>query len=376
MKKRVISILLSAAMISSMVVAGGVTAHAEENVTLNVFDAHAYGLEEYDEMVKAFEESHPGVTVDVQHAANDYDTLLQSRVNSGDTPDVFDAEAGTKAKMYYDYAYDWSNDTEVLDKFNEDAVNLGKDDEGNVKSLPWTYENMGLIYNKDILNKYIATDGAKIKSVDDIDNFDTLKAVADDMQAKKDQLGIKGAFTSAGFDSSSDWRFKTHLANLPLYYEFTKDNVTEQPETIKGTYLPEYKNIFDLYITDSTTDRTQLSSKTGDDANSEFALGQAAFYQNGTWAWTDLQKAGMKADSISMMPIYTGAKGEEKQGLATGSENYWCINDKASDADKKATKDFLKWVITSNAGKKSLSQDMGFTTPFKTFSTMRLTEKS
>ena len=36
MKKRVISILLSAAMISSMVVAGGVTAHAEENVTLNV----------------------------------------------------------------------------------------------------------------------------------------------------------------------------------------------------------------------------------------------------------------------------------------------------------------------------------------------------
>ena len=212
---------------------------------------------------------------------------------------------------------------------------------------------------------------AKIKSVDEIDNFDTLKAVADDMQAKKDQLGIKGAFTSAGFDSSSDWRFKTHLANLPLYYEFTKDNITEQPETIKGTYLPEYKNIFDLYITDSTTDRTQLSSKTGDDANSEFALGQAAFYQNGTWAWTDLQKAGMKADSISMMPIYTGVKGEEKQGLATGSENYWCINDKASDADKQATKDFLKWVITSKTGKKSLSQDMGFTTPFKSFSDVK-----
>ena len=108
------------------------------------------------------------------------------------------------------------------------------------------------------------------------------------MQARKDELGIKGAFTSAGFDSSSDWRFKTHLANLPLYYEFKDDNVTEQPATIKGTYLPNYKKIFDLYITDSTTDPTQLSAKTGDDANSEFALGEAAFYQNGTWAWTDL----------------------------------------------------------------------------------------
>ena len=187
------------------------------------------------------------------------------------------------------------------------------------------------------------------------------------MQARKDELGIKGAFTSAGFDSSSDWRFKTHLANLPLYYEFKDDNVTEQPATIKGTYLPNYKKIFDLYITDSTTDPTQLSAKTGDDANSEFALGEAAFYQNGTWAWTDLQKAGMKAESVGMMPIYTGVKGEEKQGLATGSENYWCINDKASDADKKATEDFLSWVITSDTGKKAISQDMGFTTPFKTF---------
>lgn len=50
------------------------------------------------------------------------------------------------------------------------------------------------------------------------------------------------------------------------------------------------------------------------------------FYQNGTWAWTDLQKNGMKAESIGMLPIYTGVKGEENQGLATGSENYWCIN--------------------------------------------------
>lgn len=232
-------------------------------------------------------------------------------------------------------------------------------------------ETYSLIYNKDILNKYFSTSGAKAKSIKDINSFSKLKAVADDMQSKKDELGIKGAFTSAGFNSSSDWRFKTHLANLPLYYEFKDDNITEQPATIKGTYLPEYKNIFDLYITDSTTEPSQLSSKTGDDANSEFALGEAAFYQNGTWAWSDLQKAGMEVDSVGMMPIYIGAKGEENQGLATGSENYWCINSKASKADQKATADFLKWVITSDKGKEALSQKMGFTTPFKTFSSVK-----
>lgn len=306
-----------------------------------------------------------GVEVKVQTAASGtYEQTLKSEIAKTEAPTLFQVNGPVGYQNWKKYTADMSN-TDVYKELANQDVALKDGDK--VVGVPYVMETYGLIYNKDILNKYFALDGAKATSMDEIDNFDTLKAVADDMQARKDELGIKGAFTSAGFDSSSDWRFKTHLANLPLYYEFKDDNVTEQPATIKGTYLPNYKKIFDLYITDSTTDSTQLSAKTGDDANSEFALGEAAFYQNGTWAWTDLQKAGMKAESVGMMPIYTGVKGEEKQGLATGSENYWCINDKASDADKKATEDFLSWVITSDTGKKAISQDMGFTTPFKTF---------
>ena len=306
-----------------------------------------------------------GVDVKVQTAASGtYEQTLKSEIAKTEAPTLFQVNGPVGYQHWKKYTADMSN-TDVYKELTNQDVALKDGDK--VVGVPYVMETYGLIYNKDILNKYFALDGAKATSMDEIDNFDTLKAVADDMQARKDELGIKGAFTSAGFDSSSDWRFKTHLANLPLYYEFKDDNVTEQPATIKGTYLPNYKKIFDLYITDSTTDPTQLSAKTGDDANSEFALGEAAFYQNGTWAWTDLQKAGMKAESVGMMPIYTGVKGEEKQGLATGSENYWCINDKASDADKKATEDFLSWVITSDTGKKAISQDMGFTTPFKTF---------
>ena len=306
-----------------------------------------------------------GVDVKVQTAASGtYEQTLKSEIAKTEAPTLFQVNGPVGYQNWKKYTADMSN-TDVYKELTNQDVALKDGDK--VVGVPYVMETYGLIYNKDILNKYFALDGAKATSMDEIDNFDTLKAVADDMQARKDELGIKGAFTSAGFDSSSDWRFKTHLANLPLYYEFKDDNVTEQPATIKGTYLPNYKKIFDLYITDSTTDPTQLSAKTGDDANSEFALGEAAFYQNGTWAWTDLQKAGMKAESVGMMPIYTGVKGEEKQGLATGSENYWCINDKASDADKKATEDFLSWVITSDTGKKAISLDMGFTTPFKTF---------
>ena len=289
-----------------------------------------------------------GVEVKVQTAASGtYEQTLKSEIAKSEAPTLFQVNGPVGYQNWSSYTEDMSDTEPYKQLINKDVALKDGD---KVVGVPYAMETYGLIYNKDLLAKYIATDGAKIKSVDDIDNFDTLKAVADDIQAKKDQLGVKGAFTSAGFDSSSDWRFKTHLANLPLYYEFKDDNVTKQPETIKGTYLPEYKNIFDLYLKDSTTEPTQLSSKTGDDSTSEFSLGEAVFYQNGTWAWTDLQKAGMKADSLGMLPIYIGVKGEEKQGLATGSENYWCINSKASDADKKATKDFLKWVVTSKTG--------------------------
>lgn len=305
------------------------------------------------------------VKVTVQTAASDtYDQQLKSEMAKTNAPTLFQVNGPVGYANWKDYTADLSN----TDIYNElQNKNVALKDGSKVVSVPYVMETYGIIYNKDLLNKYVKLSGAKVASIDQINSFDKLKAVADDIQARKTELGVKGAFTSAGFDSSSDWRFKTHLANLPLYYELKKDNITKQPATVKGTYLSEYKNVFDMYLTDSTTNRTLLSSKTGDDATSEFALGQAVFYQNGTWAWSDLQKAGMKSSSIGMMPIYFGVN-DTSEGLATGSENYWCINSKASEADQKATAAFLKWVITSKTGKDMLSQTMGFTTPFKTFS--------
>ena len=166
--KKTLTVLMTAALAASCLTAcgggGGSTeeskgdsgkdsADSGKEVTLKVFDAHAYGLDEYAEMAKKFEESHPGVKIEVQHAANDSNTLLQSRINSGDIPDVFDVESGTSAQKYYEYAYDWTDEKEVLDKFNEQALDTGKDADGKIMSLPWTYENMGLIYNKDLFEK-------------------------------------------------------------------------------------------------------------------------------------------------------------------------------------------------------------------------------
>ena len=298
-----------------------------------------------------------GVPVTVVTAASgQYETTLMSEMEKSEAPTLFQVNGPVGLANWKDYCYDLSG-SQLYGELTSDSFAL-KDGDA-VTSIAYVIETYGIIYNKELLT------AAGYKQ-EDIKGFADLKKVADDIQARKAELGVDGAFTSAGMDGSSDWRFKTHLANLPIYYEYKADGIGST-DAIKGTYLDNYKQIWDLYITDSTCDPTLLASKTGNDAVAEFVGKKAVFYQNGTWAWTDLQKAGMKAESVGMMPIYTGVKGEEKQGLATGSENYWCINDKASDADKKATEDFLSWVITSDTGKKAISQDMGFTTPFKTF---------
>ncbi len=310
-----------------------------------------------------------GIETTVQTAASGtYEQTLKSEIAKDNAPTLFQVSGNVGLARWKKYTADMS-DSEPYKQLRDQSTAL-KGDNGEILGVPFVIESYGLIYNKDLLNKYFQADWSTIKSIDDLVGFKALKTVADEIQEHKDDLGIKGAFTSAGFDSSSDWRFKEQLAGIPLAYEL--DGVTEQPATIKGTYLPELKQTFDLYLKDSTVSPTELSAKTGNDATSEFALGEGVFYQNGTWAWSDLQKEGVKADMVGAIPIYMGLPGEEEKGLATGSgDNYWAINNKVSEADQQATKDFLKWVITSDKGKKAMTDDMGFVTPFKSFSDMK-----
>ncbi len=306
-----------------------------------------------------------GVPVTVVTATSGtYEQTLKSEMAKSEAPTLFQVNGPVGLASWKDYCYDLKDSAVYKDLSSDDFALIG--DDGSVKGIAYVIETYGLIYNKKLLNDYINMDGAVITSADDIKDFATLKKVADDIQAKKDDLGIAGAFTSAGFDASSDWRFKTHLANLPLYYEYLADGITST-DAVKGTYLDNFKQIFDLYITDSTCAPTLLSGKTGEDSASEFALGEAVFYQNGTWAYNDIKDNEVADEDLGMLPIFIGADKEANQGLCTGSENYWCVNSKASEANIQATLDFLQWVVESDAGKNGLAKEMGFVTPFSTF---------
>ena len=298
-----------------------------------------------------------GVPVKVVTAASgEYETMLVSEMDKDGAPTLFQCNEGGVA-TWGDFCYDLSS-TDVYNELVSKDYAL-KNANGEVISIAYCLETYGIIVNKALLEK-------AGHSLDEITNFESLKAVADDIHARAAELGFD-AFTSAGLDGSSSWRFSGHLANMPLFYEFRDDSVSSKPATIKGTYLDNYKNVWDLYITDSATTGAALLTATGDQAEAEFGQGKAVFYQNGTWEFSNLtsaEKFGMNPDDLTMIPIYCGVEGEEKAGLCTGTENYWSVNKNAKPEDIQATLDFLKWVVTSDAGTTMMSEQFG-ACPFK-----------
>ena len=295
-----------------------------------------------------------GVEVKVQTAASgQYETTLMSEIAKTEAPTLFQVNGPVGLANWKDYCYDLSG-SKIAGELSSDDFALM--DGSSMSGIAYVIETYGIIVN----TKLLADAGY---SMDDIKSFADLKKVAEDITARKDELGFS-AFTSAGMDGSSDWRFKTHLANLPIYYEFETDKIGDT-DAIKGTFLDNYRQIWDLYINNATCAPTMLSAKTGDNAIAEFVTEQAVFYQNGTWAYGDVADLG--DENLGMLPIYIGADGEANQGLCTGTENYWCVNAKAAPEDIQATLDFMYWCVTSDTGLNYMcsGEQMGFVIPFK-----------
>ena len=309
----------------------------------------------WQDLAKAYTEE-TGVPVTVLTAASGtYEEKLTSEIAKTNAPTLFQVNGPVGLASWKDYCYDLK-DSQIYGELTSDSFAL-KDGDA-VAGIGYVIESYGLIANKTLLEKAGYT-------VEDIQSFADLKKVAEDITARKDELGF-AAFTSAGMDGSSDWRFKTHLANLPIYFEYQADGISST-DAIKGTYLDNYKNIFDLYINNSTCAPADLSGKTGDDSRNEFLAGQAVFFQNGSWEYNNLVGEGkpFTDDDLTMIPIYIGVGDEANQGLCTGTENYWCVNKDAAPEDIQATLDFMYWCVTSDKGTQAMANDMGFVIPFK-----------
>ena len=352
MRKKLLSVALCATMVAGLLAGCGSSSKSEKTGSDSKGSVYWLNFKpEADEalqgIAKTYEKEN-GVKVKVVTAASgNYNSTLTSEMGKSAAPTLFVVGNQAAVKTWDDYCIDLK-DTDVYNELSTDAFNL-KDENGKVASMGYCYESYGIIVNKKLLKKA----GYEIT---DIKDFASLKSVAEDIHKRADKLGFD-AFTSSGMDDASAWRFTGHLANMPLFYEGRDDGWKDAPAEIKGTYLDNFKNVWDLYINNSKYDKKTLATG-GYDAEAEFKKGEAVFYQNGTWEYDALKKS-ISDDDMQMIPIYCGVEGEEKAGLCSGTENCWAVNAKASKADQKATLEFMKWLVTSKEGTKVMAEQFG-----------------
>ena len=351
-RKSIISMALAATMIVGCSSASGTSATGSDSKGRVYYLNFKPEADEYwQDLAKEYTEE-TGVPVTVLTAASgEYEKTLKSEMAKSEAPTLFQVNGPVGLASWKDYCADLSG-TDVDNELTNKAYELKDGDK--VAGIGYVTEAYGLITNNALLKK-AGYDASEITS------FDKLKKVAEDITARKDELGFS-AFTSAGMDGSSDWRFKTHLANLPIYYEYQADGVDNKDE-LSGKYLDNYKAVWDLYINNSTIDPSQLSTATGDQSEAEFVDEKAVFFQNGTWEYDAVKAIG--DENIAYLPIYFGVD-DENEGICMGTENYWCVNSQASEADQKATLDFIYWCVTSDKGVEAMTSGdkMGFNIPF------------
>ena len=363
MKKRFLSLALIGALTASLLAGCGGSKSGEGSTAAegSAEGGSVYYLnfkpeqdQQWQDLAKVYTEQ-TGVDVQVVTAASgQYENTLMSEMGKSEAPTLFQVNGPVGLANWKDYCYDLSG-SDIYGHLTSDSFAL-KDGDA-VSGIAYVVESYGLIVNKTLLEKA----GYK---VEDIQSYEDLKKIAEDITARSGELGF-AAFTSSGMDGSSDWRFKTHLANLPIYYEYQADGISSTDD-IKGTYLDNYRAMWDLYINNGTADPKELSQKTGDDSRNEFLANKAVFFQNGSWEYGNLVGEGkFTDDDLAMIPIYFGVD-DANQGICTGTENFWCVNSQADEADIQATLDFINWCVTSEEGTKAMAEDMGFTIPFDT----------
>lgn len=379
--KKIASVILCAVMLFMLTSCGN--KDNPQTDTANKGGAQVYFLnfkpevsDVYKEIASAYEKE-TGVKVKVVTAASDtYETTLKSEISKSEAPTIFQINGPVGFQGWKNYCLDLK-DTKLYSYLIDKDLAVTEGD--GVYGIPYVIEGYGIIYNGDIMDKYFALSdrATDISSVDEINNFQKLKAVVEDMTKNKKALGIDGVFASTSMSGGESWRWDSHLASVPFYYEMKeKDNdsstlsVAYSAKETEFKYHNNFKNLLDLYINNSVSDKGLLSGKSVNDSMSEFALGKAAMVQNGNWAWAEISNVGgnkVDAKNIGYLPLYMGFEGEEKQGLCIGTENYFAINSKVSADKQKASIEFLEWLFSSETGKKYVNEKLKFMTPFNTF---------
>lgn len=306
------------------------TSTADKPVTLNFMLNSPELTDQYNDMVAAYKKVKPNVTINLQILQNDYQTVLKTKLNSGDAPDLFMSSAYNDNKVYKDYEYDLDNEDfmKQIDPSMLTSVTL----DGHITGYPFLVQSHSFIYNKDLFAKAGIT---------------TLPKTLDDFKAdcaKLKAIGIQPF--SSGF---AEWWVMPQIAYPAMSdanggdYAGLFKNV--QSGSQKFGDLPQVDYALDLIDLIKANSGSKPMESTADMQVSDFASGKVAMIHQGTWEEDSIKKV---SPNINMGFINT-PRSDGKDVLAVDSNLTFRINKDSKNLN--ATLDWLRWITTSDYGK-------------------------
>ncbi|NFG42026.1 carbohydrate ABC transporter substrate-binding protein [Clostridium botulinum] len=360
--KKTLSTVLAASLLLGTVAgcssnAGNNAKKDGEGKTVKVFQLKVEINDQLNELAKKYEDE-TGVKVDITSVGGgaDYGASLKAEFAKGTEPDIFMIQGAG------DYGV-WQHKIDELtaEPWVKDAVNGTLDTvtvDGKVYGMPAATEGYGLMYNKDILDK------AQIDP-DSIDTFDKLKAAFEKLDSMKAELGIDNVVS---YTTKETWVTGNHTFNIPLAVQenptqFVKDYVAGKADFVNNQYFKDWMNLVDLlckYGGGATLDTIDYSAQVGNFGASH----KTAFLHQGNWTSKDL--ADLNADfPKGFVPLAINNDTKISGSIPVGVPMYWVVN-KDSAVNKEA-KDFLNWMVTSEAGQTSIVKDMKMIPAFTNF---------
>lgn len=299
------------------------TKEEQENTGGKVYflSRHPELQKQWDGLAAAFEQE-TGISVKITTVEEDsYDAVLDAAMQDRDIPTMFEVHTLEELEKWSGFCLNLK-ESSLYSEIAEDSSRFARNGD-EMAGIGYLEGDSGILYNKKLLSEYCALDGSMIASADEITNFVVLKAVVEDIQNRKDELGIEGAFASQSMEEM--------LADMSGLLK-------------NGADLACLESFFDLYVSHCVSREEEIGTKTGKDGAVEFALGEAVFYYGGTWSYETIGGNEVVDGDFGILPVYIGLEGEQNQGLCRRYRSYFCINKSASKEDEDAALLFLKWL--------------------------------
>ncbi len=371
MKKKLIRTLLGVAMITTMLTGCGKSASGDaatgaegtttqdvaesttkasddETAEIYMFIASPEYADAMGELIAAYKEVKPNVTINYETTQNDYPTLLKAKLNSGDCPDIFSSTSGKEINTYLDYSYNLAD--QPLSGAMSDSVKSVMMSGNEVHGLSIKGNYFGVIYNKGIFEEV---------------GISSFPQTMSELEAACEKLSAAGytPFTT-GF---AEWWVYKHCFQTYLDAAGGDDVEGLVKKFASGeAHLKDYPEIYDNFF-----QLVDLGVKYGDAKPLETDLSaEEAAFATGKVGIMLGQGAWVEADVLKINPdIKIGFDGypvNEDASLCKiigGSDQALRVN-----KDSKVlqpTLDFLNWWYTSDYGKTWFKDVAGVIPPIK-----------